>query len=112
MLKRLALLVGLVSVGFGLRIIALDYSQNSSCNAGYNLNSGAAVRVKCMDIAGSYFGGFTLLVLGLVAVLLGLMMARRSSQNRATPREPRPDLASRYADPRVPGRERFNSPDS
>jgi hypothetical protein len=112
MLKRLALLVGLVSVGFGLRLIALEYSQNASCNASYNLDAGAAARVKCMNIAGAYFGGFTMVVLGLVAVLLGLMVARKSAQNRATPREPKPDLASRYADPSVAGRERFNSPDS
>jgi hypothetical protein len=100
MLKRLALLVGLVSIGIGLRLIIIDYSQNSACNAYGNLGTSTGVRTRCMDIAASYFGGFTLLLLGLVAVCLGLMIVRRTSRNRAAPRKHEPDLASRYEDPR------------
>lgn len=100
MLKRLALLAGLVSIGLGLRLIIIDYSQNSACNANGYVATSTGVRTRCMDIASSYFGGFTLLLLGLVAVCLGLMIVRRTSKNRAAPRRHDLDLASRYEDPR------------
>jgi len=86
MFRRLFIIIGVACAGTGILLVASKHSQNQACNV-HQLNStrfGASD--ECVHIMWSYFGGFGLMVGGLLVLLVGLASMRKASSNKASKR--------------------------
>lgn len=82
MFKRIGVLLGLAAVGVGLFIIAVNHSKDMACNTGHGPFSNYGVSNRCIHVVWSYFGGFALIVGGLIVILIGLASMRQSARSK------------------------------
>lgn len=83
MFKRFALLLGLATMGVGLYLIAIERAKDSACNAYQGRPASYGMSRECVHVVWIYFGGIGLIVVGLIAVLIGLASMRKFGDNRA-----------------------------
>lgn len=98
MWKRLAIIIGTLMAGTGIFLVIHEQVRNADCNSASNQIIGSRISTECLNIAAYYFTGFLLLIIGLIIVIFGLLMARKS-KNYAVVRRQQPDLSQRWNTP-------------
>lgn len=87
-MRRLVIILGLVSMGTGLWIIIANQAKNSACNGTDVSKGGFGMSNECIHISYTYFGGFILIIVGFFTVAFGMVMFRRSAAREGV-RQPR-----------------------
>jgi hypothetical protein len=95
MLKRVFELFGLATMGAGAYFIFSEHSKQSVCNATEGKYVGFGMSPQCQHVVYAYFGGFVLLMLGLLVVVFGILATRKKSNRRLAVKNP--TLASQYS---------------
>ena len=90
MFKRFAVLLGLASMGGGLYVIAIEQAKDTACNAHQGRFASYGMSRECVHVVWIYFGGFGLIIVGLIFVLIGLASMRKHGGNRAARRGAHP----------------------
>jgi hypothetical protein len=83
MFKRFAVLLGLATMGVGLFLITIEQSKDNACNANRGRLASFGMSRECVHIVWTYFGGFGLIIAGLIIVLIGLASMRKFADNKA-----------------------------
>jgi hypothetical protein len=85
MMRFFATIVGLGATGFGIWLIASEQPKNAACNVANSSVSqlpGVGSNSSCLNIAWAYFGGFAMLAVGVLTVVVALTMMKRVRKNR------------------------------
>ena len=83
MFRRLFTIIGVACAGTGIFLVASRHSQNQACNMHQFNSARLGASDQCVHIMWSYFGGFGLMVGGLLVLLIGLASMRKMSGNKA-----------------------------
>ena len=89
MFRRLFTIIGVACAGTGIVLVASRHSQNQACNMHQFNSARLGASDQCVHIMWSYFGGFGLMVGGLLLLLIGLASMRKMSGNKARRRPKR-----------------------
>ena len=85
MMRFLATIFGLGATGFGIWLISSEQPKNAACNvsnASVNQLSGVGSNSSCLNIAWAYFGGFAMLAVGVLTVVVALTMMTKIRKRR------------------------------
>jgi len=86
-------IIGFGLTGFGIWLIASEQSKNSACNAiqsKVNGTSGIGISSSCLNIAWTYFGGFAILAVGVLTVVVTFTMMKKLRKSRVRYQEKAP----------------------
>jgi hypothetical protein len=84
MFKRFAVLLGLATMGMGLFLIVVEQSKNTACNANRGHLASYGMSTECIHTVWTYFGGFGLIIAGLIIVLIGFASMRKFADNKVS----------------------------
>jgi hypothetical protein len=95
MMRAFAALLGFGATGFGIWLIVGENSKNAACNASQSSTSqlsGVGMSSSCLNIAWIYFGGFAILAVGVLTVVIAysMMSKIRKRRGKYQPRPPSP----------------------
>ena len=82
MRRGIIAVLGLASVGLGVWLIVTEHSRNAACNSRLGFLPGLSS--NCQSVSWYYLGGFALVGLGVVTVVLSMMLNRRERRHRRT----------------------------
>ena len=89
MFRRLFTIIGVACAGTGIFLVASKHSANQACNMHQFNSARLGASNECVHVMWSYFGGFGLMVGGLLVLLVGLASMRKVSGNKARKRAKR-----------------------
>ncbi|MGC1420321.1 MAG: hypothetical protein WA786_09440 [Acidimicrobiales bacterium] len=86
-------IIGFGLTGFGIWLIASEQTKNTACNAAQaNVNgaSGIGMSSSCLNVTWAYFGGFAILAVGVLTIVITFAMMKRLRKNRGGYKERAP----------------------
>ncbi len=93
--RRFVAFVGLLTMGVGVWLIAVDAHKSAQCNNGSD-SAFTALGQSCQRIVFSFFGGVALVLVGLLVLLTAIALMRKKTRQDPRPPEPPDDSTVRY----------------
>lgn len=75
-------MLSLAAIAVGGWLIATEHAKDAVCNAHNGQITGIGMSSNCLTVVGSYFAGFALVVVGVLALVTTLSVMRKRSRNR------------------------------
>jgi hypothetical protein len=95
MLRGVFGVLGAATTGVGAWMIISEQPKNDACNASHPTAaqlSQLGMSQSCTNVVWVYFGGFALLALGVLIVVVAVSMMRKMKRNKSQMRRPPPNL--------------------